>query len=426
MAKKTFYDVLQVSPGADPEIIKAAYRSLVQRYHPDKNAGNPDAEQYLKIINRAYEVLSDPVKRGGYDAALVEDVENQTSQADVATSTEETTPSPEANPAKNNAPLRIPDWYDLNHPAAKANPAKKAMPTDDSAQVPDSGVMGLYKAIIGEKNTNYYLTKFEQFDHQGPGLKASWNWPAFVFGGMWALYRKMYGWFFALWGVAFVETFLAKAGAFGYMYMIYLTAHVAIGIYANSIYHGHVRKKIAAAQSTIHDEPKLLAYLRDRGGVSTIVLLFGLVPIVGILAAIAIPAYNDSQQRATALQSQESTIFDRSTARPIEDSASTKGQQPATGGYGANDTLVEDGTSPQSPQPATTSEKDPLGLYGAAAPQGQQPTSGGYGVNDTPVDGASPQIQQSVTTDTKARFSDTNRQSCLELLPAEEQWKCFQ
>lgn len=68
---KTFYDVLQVSRDADPEVIKAAYKSLVQRYHPDKNHNNPDAEKFLKIINQAYEVLSDPIKRAEYDATLV-------------------------------------------------------------------------------------------------------------------------------------------------------------------------------------------------------------------------------------------------------------------------------------------------------------------------------------------------------------------
>lgn len=84
MTKKTFYDVLQVSPNADQEIIKAAYRSLVQRFHPDRNPDNPDADQYLKIINRAYVVLSDPVKREGYDAALKDADESQENQADSA------------------------------------------------------------------------------------------------------------------------------------------------------------------------------------------------------------------------------------------------------------------------------------------------------------------------------------------------------
>lgn len=89
MHETTFYDVLQVSPNADPEVIKAAYRSLVQRYHPDKNPGNPDAEKRLKTINRAYEVLSDPVKREGYDAALKDANAGEADQPDTQTFTEE-------------------------------------------------------------------------------------------------------------------------------------------------------------------------------------------------------------------------------------------------------------------------------------------------------------------------------------------------
>lgn len=89
MAKKTFYDVLQVSPNADPEIIKAAYRSLCQRHHPDKNPGNPDADKLIKIINRAYEVLSDPVKRAGYDAALADRDEEQPEKSGDTTFTQD-------------------------------------------------------------------------------------------------------------------------------------------------------------------------------------------------------------------------------------------------------------------------------------------------------------------------------------------------
>lgn len=73
MDKKTLYDVLQVSRNADPETIKAAYKSLVQRYHPDKNPDSPDAESNIKEINRAHEILSDPVKRAEYDATLAEE-----------------------------------------------------------------------------------------------------------------------------------------------------------------------------------------------------------------------------------------------------------------------------------------------------------------------------------------------------------------
>ena len=123
MTKKTFYDVLQVSPNADQEIIKAAYRSLVQRFHPDKNPDNPDAEQYLKIINRAYEVLSDPVKREGYDAALKDVDGNQENQADSATSTRKTTAAPEVNPSKEKAPTSVPDQNNLKKEAASKDAA---------------------------------------------------------------------------------------------------------------------------------------------------------------------------------------------------------------------------------------------------------------------------------------------------------------
>jgi curved DNA-binding protein CbpA len=40
----------------------------LKKYHPDKNQGNPDAERVMQIINTAYEVLSDPVKRAEHDA----------------------------------------------------------------------------------------------------------------------------------------------------------------------------------------------------------------------------------------------------------------------------------------------------------------------------------------------------------------------
>ncbi len=68
--KQTLYDVLEVSRNASVSVIRAAYKSLVQRYHPDKNPDNPDAENQLKLINHAYETLSDPSSRLAYDAML--------------------------------------------------------------------------------------------------------------------------------------------------------------------------------------------------------------------------------------------------------------------------------------------------------------------------------------------------------------------
>lgn len=61
---RTHYDNLQVSRNASERVIRAAYKSLAQEWHPDKHPEDRErAEKYLKIINRAFQMLSDPQKR---------------------------------------------------------------------------------------------------------------------------------------------------------------------------------------------------------------------------------------------------------------------------------------------------------------------------------------------------------------------------
>ena len=64
---KDYYAILGVPRNATPEEIKEAYRRLAKEYHPDKNP-SPEAEERFKLINEAYQVLSDPAKRAEYDA----------------------------------------------------------------------------------------------------------------------------------------------------------------------------------------------------------------------------------------------------------------------------------------------------------------------------------------------------------------------
>ncbi|MGC2310483.1 MAG: molecular chaperone DnaJ [Candidatus Babeliaceae bacterium] len=67
MAKRDFYEILGVSKKATQEEIKAAYRKLALKYHPDRNPGNKEAEEKFKEAAEAYEILSDTQKRQQYE-----------------------------------------------------------------------------------------------------------------------------------------------------------------------------------------------------------------------------------------------------------------------------------------------------------------------------------------------------------------------
>ncbi|RPI77943.1 MAG: hypothetical protein EHM45_07360 [Desulfobacteraceae bacterium] len=68
--KKDYYLILGISKDADESAIKAAYRKLALRHHPDTNLEDPEALERIKEINEAYEVLSDNNKRNQYDLGV--------------------------------------------------------------------------------------------------------------------------------------------------------------------------------------------------------------------------------------------------------------------------------------------------------------------------------------------------------------------
>ncbi len=62
-----FYQILGITRSADYDTIKAAYKKLALKYHPDRNSGDKWAEEQFKQVNEAYQTLIDPQKKSRYD-----------------------------------------------------------------------------------------------------------------------------------------------------------------------------------------------------------------------------------------------------------------------------------------------------------------------------------------------------------------------
>jgi molecular chaperone DnaJ len=67
MAKRCFYEVLEVERTADDSALKTSFRKLAMKWHPDRNPNDKDCEHRFKEINEAYDVLKDSQKRAAYD-----------------------------------------------------------------------------------------------------------------------------------------------------------------------------------------------------------------------------------------------------------------------------------------------------------------------------------------------------------------------
>ena len=67
MAKRDYYEILEVARTASGEEIKKSYRRLAIKFHPDKNPGDHAAEEKFKELGEAYEALSDPQSRAAFD-----------------------------------------------------------------------------------------------------------------------------------------------------------------------------------------------------------------------------------------------------------------------------------------------------------------------------------------------------------------------
>ncbi|WP_019451983.1 J domain-containing protein [Cupriavidus sp. BIS7] len=140
----THYDNLKVSRDAPPEVIRAAYKSLSQKYHPDRHADSEQANRIMRLLNVAYEVLSDPVRRAEHDQwiAVQEKLEaeqkrrqaQRAAQAAQAARAQPRSARPaQAAPARPASPTQPqPDAGRPGHPERAARPEKPGKTARDS------------------------------------------------------------------------------------------------------------------------------------------------------------------------------------------------------------------------------------------------------------------------------------------------------
>ncbi len=190
--------------------------------------------------------------------------------------------------------------------AAQAAPPPAPTPAAAAAVSDDD----LLDAAIGPTNLSYYRRRFDNF---AAGGSASWNWPSFFITIFWMLYRKMYAYALLVWLVLpIVLIFVAgifvgisgdQGVAVGTYYLLNtIIGYIVIPIFANKLYNRHVNKKISRAKALYSDSEDQLREVYRTGGTSGAGLIVGiimaLIVLAGILAAIAIPAYQDYTIRA--------------------------------------------------------------------------------------------------------------------------------
>ena len=178
-------------------------------------------------------------------------------------------------------------------------------PASETTVVPEGDLLAAY---VGPKNADYYAGVFERFKRGGSVI--SWNWAAFFVTSFWLLYRKMWLNAFLYWiilpiALSILSALIAAQSpattANSVYYFIYLPlAFLIVPMFANWIYYRHAQNKVDRVSFVTAKEQRPAELVRI-GGTANVVLVIApllLVIVLGVLAAIAIPAYNDYSIRA--------------------------------------------------------------------------------------------------------------------------------
>jgi Tfp pilus assembly major pilin PilA len=176
--------------------------------------------------------------------------------------------------------------------------------------IPADHMEALYRAAVGAKKADFYAPKFVRFD-EANASKLSWNWSAFFVSFYWFLYRRMY----ANWAIYCVlipfllaiatgigEVFLGQQpGGWFYCGVTLGYSFVVLPLFANFLYYRSIKERIEALSVKVPEPAAQLLVLDNTPHTSNVIVVlipFVGVAVLGILAAIAIPAYQAYTIRA--------------------------------------------------------------------------------------------------------------------------------
>jgi hypothetical protein len=166
-------------------------------------------------------------------------------------------------------------------------------------------------SAIAHRRTEYYVPKWKRYA-AGESTFPSWHWPALFLTGWWALYRKSWAGaaalFFLPLGLVFAVGLLggllqvADVGTGAMTLLAVLAAWLLPPTLANGFYYRKACKLVAEARRQSADLATQRAYVTAKGGTSggmvAVICIFAAVTGIGVLAGIAVPAYQDYVVRA--------------------------------------------------------------------------------------------------------------------------------
>ena len=165
---KDYYSILQINRNASPEIIEKAYKTLVKKYHPDlqqSEESKKEAEEVLKNINEAYEVLSDKDKKQKYDSTLY----------DNTISKEDFNKLYEQNQILKNKINNLQNNYNINHLSNsnidKQNISYEKKSKKDYSLKEKKQALELKKQIEQAKRQAYYDAYIQDLKNRGYTIK---------------------------------------------------------------------------------------------------------------------------------------------------------------------------------------------------------------------------------------------------------------